>query len=75
MKPRGGLPMKVKVIVYRYPDGGFSAAVPAIPGCVTEGDTREELLANLREAIEGCLSASPGNPNLEPGGVAEEVDL
>ena len=37
-------------------EGGFWAEVPAIPGCATQGDTMEELLANLREAIEGCLS-------------------
>ena len=35
---------------------GYWAEVPAIPGCATEGDTFEELLQNLYEAIEGCLS-------------------
>jgi hypothetical protein len=35
--------------------GGFWAEVPAIPGCATQGDTFEELLANLYEAVEGCL--------------------
>jgi predicted RNase H-like HicB family nuclease len=39
-------------------DGGFWAKVPALPGCVTEVDKREELLANLREAIEGWLEVS-----------------
>ena len=67
--------MKVKVRIYREPEGGFSAAVPALPGCVTEGETREELLANLREAIEGCLLTAPGNADLEPGGEEEELDL
>lgn len=38
-------------------DGGYTAECPAIPGCVSEGDTVEEALANVREAIEGCLEA------------------
>jgi len=37
-------------------DGGFVAECPAIPGCVSEGDTVEEALANIRDAIEGCLA-------------------
>ena len=48
--------MTVKAIVHTAEEGGYWAEVPAIPGCVTEGDTLEELKANLREAIEGCLS-------------------
>jgi antitoxin HicB len=37
-------------------DGGFVAECPAIPGCVSEGDTVEEAIANIRDAIEGCLA-------------------
>ncbi len=37
-------------------DGGFVVECPAIPGCVSEGDTIEEAIANIREAIEGCLA-------------------
>lgn len=48
--------MKLKVVVHEAEEGGFWAEVPAIPGCATEGDTFEELLANLYEAVEGCLS-------------------
>jgi predicted RNase H-like HicB family nuclease len=48
--------MKIKVIVHEAEEGGYWAEVPAIPGCATEGDTLDELLANLYEAIEGCLS-------------------
>lgn len=49
--------MKLKVIVHEAEEGGFWAEVPAIPGCATQGDTFEELLNNLYEAVEGCLSA------------------
>ncbi len=48
--------MTFKVIVHRSEEGGFWAEVPAIPGCATQGETHEELMANVREAIEGCLS-------------------
>ncbi len=48
--------MKLKVVVHEAEEGGYWAEVPAIPGCATEGDTFEELLQNLYEAIEGYLS-------------------
>jgi len=48
--------MKLKVIVHQAEEGGYWAEVPAIPGCATQDDTFEELLGNLYEAIEGCLS-------------------
>ena len=48
--------MKLKVIVHEAEEGGFWAEVPAIPGCATQGETFEELLSNLYEAVEGCLS-------------------
>lgn len=55
--------MKIKVVVHEAEEGGYWAEVPALPGCATQGETLEELLANLHEAIEGCLSV----PNPEPG--------
>jgi predicted RNase H-like HicB family nuclease len=48
--------MKIKVVVHDAEEGGFWAEVPAIPGCATQGETFEELLQNLYEAVEGCLS-------------------
>lgn len=48
--------MKIKVVVHEAEEGGFWAEVPAIPGCATQGETFEELLTNLYEAVEGCLS-------------------
>jgi predicted RNase H-like HicB family nuclease len=67
--------MKIKVVIHQEADGGYWAEVPAIPGCVTEGDTRAELLANLREAVEGCLLVVPGNFQSEEGGREEEIEL
>jgi len=48
--------MKVKVIVHEAEEGGYWAEVPSIPGCATQGETFEELLGNIYEAVEGCLS-------------------
>ena len=48
--------MKIKVVVHNAEEGGYWAEVPAIPGCATQGETFEELLRNLYEAVEGCLS-------------------
>jgi predicted RNase H-like HicB family nuclease len=48
--------MKVKAIIHEAEEGGYWAEVPALPGCVTQGDTVEEVTSNLREAIEGWLS-------------------
>jgi predicted RNase H-like HicB family nuclease len=48
--------MKLKVIIHEAEEGGYWAEVPAIPGCATQGDTIDELLINLYEAVEGCLS-------------------
>jgi len=48
--------MKIKIVVHEPEEGGFWAEVPAIPGCATQGDNMDELMHNLQEAIEGCLS-------------------
>ena len=48
--------MKLKVVVHEAEEGGYWAEVPSIPGCATQGDSFEDLLANLYEAVEGCLS-------------------
>jgi predicted RNase H-like HicB family nuclease len=48
--------MKIKVVVHEAEEGGYWAEVPSIPGCATQGETFEELLKNLYEAVEGCLA-------------------
>jgi len=48
--------VKIKVVVHEAEEGGYWAEVPAIPGCATQGETVEELLKNVHEAVEGCLS-------------------
>jgi len=59
----GETTMKLKIIVHEAEEGGFWAEVPAIPGCATQGDSFEELLENLYEAIEGCLAIDIETPS------------
>jgi hypothetical protein len=66
---------KVKVMIYEAEEGGYWAQVPALPGCLTQGETYEELLANLREAIAGYLLCTPGDYAPEEGGKGEEIEL
>ncbi len=50
--------MKWKVIVHPAEEGGFWAEVPALPGCVSEGETLDEVMANIREAAEGWIEVA-----------------
>ena len=44
--------MKLKVVLEPSDDGGFTVFVPALPGCISEGESKEEAIKNIREAIE-----------------------
>jgi predicted RNase H-like HicB family nuclease len=66
--------MKIKVLIHEAEEGGYWAEVPALPGCFTEAETREELLTNIREAVEGILLGDEQAPSSKDGW-AEEVDL
>ena len=48
--------MKLKVIIHEAEGGGYWAEIPSIPGCVTQGDSFDELLSNIYEAVEACLA-------------------
>lgn len=65
--------MKLKVVLESSEDGGFTVYVPALPGCISEGDTREEALANIREAIE--LYLEPTEDDYIPKGEVEVLEL
>ncbi len=70
--------MKFTVILEREPDGGYVAKVPSMPGCVSQGDTREEAMSNIREAaelyLEDCIAAGDPIPT-ESESVAIELDI
>jgi predicted RNase H-like HicB family nuclease len=65
--------MKIKVVLHEAEEGGYWATVPVLPGCVSEGETREEALANIREAIE-CYLDAPGE-SLPDAAQVEEVEV
>jgi len=49
--------VKYKVVIHRAEEGGYWAEVPAVPGCCSEGETPDEVMRNIREALAGCLDA------------------
>lgn len=63
--------MTLKAIVHQAKEGGFWAEVPALPGCVTQGETREELERNLQEAVEGWPEAGEAVIETEPDDIVE----
>ncbi len=65
--------MKLKVILEPSEDGGYTASVPSLPGCISEGDTKEETLKNIREAIELYLEPVEDDQVITPN--AEMVEL
>ena len=65
--------MKLKVVLEPSGEGGFSAYVPSLPGCISEGDTREETLDNIREAIELYLEPVDDDMAVAPGTEVLEV--
>jgi predicted RNase H-like HicB family nuclease len=44
--------MRLKIVLEPSDEGGYTAVVPSLPGCISEGDSREEALSNVKEAIE-----------------------
>ncbi|HWE95189.1 MAG TPA: type II toxin-antitoxin system HicB family antitoxin [Tepidisphaeraceae bacterium] len=69
--------MRYTVVLEQEPDEGYVAIVPALPGCVSQGDTREEAMRNIREAIglyvEDCIEAGEPVPS-EAGKEFVEVE-
>ncbi|MBX2997252.1 MAG: type II toxin-antitoxin system HicB family antitoxin [Caldilineaceae bacterium] len=65
--------MKLKVIIHEAEEGGYWAEVPAIEGCATQGETFDELLQNLYEAVEGCLSVDLTELEVMPNAKVMEI--
>ena len=57
---------KIKVIIRQAEEGSYWAEVPAIPGCFTQGDNWEELIKNIYEAVEACLSVDVEKIKIDP---------
>ena len=65
------LPMTLKAIIHEADEGGFWAEVPALPGCFTQGESLQELEANLHEAVEGWLLAAEPEGGVSEGRILE----
>ncbi len=71
--------MRLKLIFRREEDGRYSAAIPALPGCYSGGDTLEEARVNIREAAAGWLDANderqPFDGEACPADLIESIEL
>ena len=67
--------MKLKILVHPAEEGGFWAEVPALPGCVSEGDTLADTLANIREAAQGWLAVAADRMLTVPVPQAQVMEL
>ena len=65
--------MKLKVIIHEADEGGYWAEVPSIPGCATQGENFEELLTNIYDAVEGCLSVDIDDVTVAPTDKVVEI--
>ena len=65
--------MKLKVVLEASEEGGYTVYVPSLPGCISEGDTKEEAVSNIREAIE--LYLEPTEDDQIPQAEAEVLEL
>jgi predicted RNase H-like HicB family nuclease len=75
VKITGGEYMKLRVILEPSNEGGYTVFVPALPGCISEGDTRDEALRNIREAIELYLEPVEDDLNFHPQAELQEIAL
>ena len=65
--------MKLKVILEKSEEGGYTVFVPSLPGCISEGDNREQAISNIRQAIELYLEPAADDSDFQPN--AEIVEL
>ncbi|MEW6684199.1 MAG: type II toxin-antitoxin system HicB family antitoxin [Nitrospirota bacterium] len=63
--------MKLHVKIERDEAGYYVAEVPALPGCLSQGNTREEAIANVKEAIEGWLEVMEAKQPTDPAALVE----
>ena len=67
--------MKLKVVFESSDEGGYTVYVPSLPGCISEGDTKEEALTNIREAIELYLEPVEDDLSLPPDTEITEIGV
>ena len=67
--------MKLKVILEPSVEGGFTIIVPSLPGCISEGETKEEALANVQESVELYLETVEDDSDYAPNEETKEVNF
>ena len=67
------MPMKFRVTIEPDENSMFVAECPALPGCVSQGKTREEAMTNIRDAIQGYLASLKKHDEPIPLGITEEI--
>ena len=67
--------MQLQVVFEHSDEGGFTVYVPSLPGCISEGKTKDEALANVREAIELYLEPVDDDLAAHPGAIVESLTL
>ena len=67
--------MNLKIVVHEAEEGGYWAEAPALPGCVSQGETMGELLANMREAVAAWLEAATPEPEVTDAGRVVELTV
>jgi predicted RNase H-like HicB family nuclease len=65
--------MKLKIVLEPSDEGGYTAYVPTLPGCISEGDSADEALSNIREAIELYLEPVDDDLAVAAGGEVREL--
>ena len=65
--------MKFRVVIVQDEDGVFIAQCPALPGCVSQGQTRKEAEANIKEAVQGYLESLRNHDEPIPPSITEEI--
>ena len=65
--------MKLKIVLEPSDEGGYTVYVPSLPGCISEGDTVDDAIANIREAIELYLEPVEGDVTAEEGVEVREL--
>lgn len=67
--------MKLKVILEPSSEGGFTALVPSLPGCISEGETKEEALANIQESVMLYMETVEDDSDFAPNEESKVVKI
>ncbi len=67
--------MRFKIVLEKSEEGGYTAHVPSLPGCISEGETQQEALKNIQEAIELYLEPVEDDWIMDEKAVVQEIEI